>query len=205
MIASTLTSSYLSMPVTSILMLVIFINSIIGFFLPQYFIKLILHPHSVFQENEFYRLATADLVHNDLFHLVINEFLLFFVCGKLERYLNSRSALGSISYAAIYFASLITASFFVSFINRRNIEYSSTGASGSILGCLSSFLILQPLEVGFFLPGIGPVNNITTAFIVYAYFVYYQFRTKQALLNHELHFFGSVGGTLATLAIVQPF
>ncbi|MBS7565547.1 rhomboid family intramembrane serine protease [Mucilaginibacter sp. Bleaf8] len=201
MIPRILNSVVSGMPVTLLIMAAVSMNSGTGLLAPSYFMKLFLHPVSVWRNQEYYRWLTADLVHNDVVHLVLNEFLLYFVCGTLERYLRATVHAGSLKYAVIYLSSMLTGSALVTVINRKDFEYSSAGASGSIVGCMFSYMLLQPHEPGFFLPGLGAVNNMFSALIVIIGLIVYQVRSKNPMINHELHFFGALGGMAATLLL----
>lgn len=203
MIPRILTSMFSSMPVTISLMLAILISSGIALLAPSSFMKLFLHPVSVWRNQEYYRWLTADLVHNDVVHLILNEFLLYFICGTLESHLRTNVYAGSLQYALIYLSSMLSGAVLVTVINRKDFEYSSAGASGSIVGCMFGYMLLQPQEIGFFLPGLGPVNNMYSALIVIVGLIVYQVRSKNPMINYELHFFGALGGLAATLLLMH--
>lgn len=195
------TTALATMPVTLLIMLLVLINSCIALMDPGFFVKCLLHPVTIWRQHQFYRWFTADLVHNDVVHLLINEFLLFFVGGTLEKYLGTAVGTGSLRYLLIYLSSMLAGAVMATVINRNDFEYSAAGASGSIVGCMFSYMLLQPNEIGFFLPGIGGVNNLFTALILIAGLIVYQLRSKNPVLSQEVHFFGALGGIAATLAL----
>src|ERR1700744_5708592 len=92
-------------PVTCIIMLTIFVFSIMALKNRSFFMKMILHPYSIYKEKEYYRLFTSDLVHNDLIHLLLNELMLYGICASLEEYLRQQYANGSWLFLCIYLTS----------------------------------------------------------------------------------------------------
>lgn len=198
----TLSASFIKeFPVSTVLGLCILVTSVVSLFKRKYLLMLLLHPVSIIRDNQYYRLLTSDLVHNDFTHLLINEVLLITYCSNLEVYLNRTGKFGSEKFFLIYLTSCITGSLITTIRHSRDFSYSSAGASGSIMGCLFSFSILQPHLTAFFLPGIGPVPNLYFGLICIAGLVIYQLKSKNALLNHEVHFFGAIGGIVSTLLL----
>ncbi|WP_158829040.1 rhomboid family intramembrane serine protease [Mucilaginibacter lacusdianchii] len=194
-----LTNSLATMPVTLLIMLLVLINSCIAMLDPGFFLRCLLHPVTIWRQHQFYRWATADLVHNDVVHLLINEVLLFFIGGTLEKYLGTAVGAGSLRYLIIYLSSMLAGAVMATIINRNDFDYSATGASGSIVGCMFSYMLLQPEEIGFYVPWIGGINNLFSALILIAGLIVYQLRSKNPVLSQEVHFFGAVGGITATL------
>lgn len=161
--------------------------------------KLMLHPYSVVKEKEYYRLITSDFVHHDFMHLCLNELMIFAYCANLEQYLNKTSPIGSWEFLLIYVTSCVAGGIGVTIIHRKSFDYSSAGASGSVIGCLFSYTILQPDIIAFYLPGLGPIKNLYFGLICIVAFIVYQWRTKNDLVNHEVHFFSALGGIFITL------
>ena len=199
MIAYPTITNFSEMPVTWFLMLTILLSSSISLFRRDYFLRLLLHPVSVIREKQFYRLFTADFVHNDPIHLLMNEVMLFFVCGNLETFLRAQSPYGSLRYGVIYLSSLLAGSLAVSLLNQDDFDYLSAGASGSVLGCMFSYTILQPHVIAFYLPVVGGVQNQFDALLFIGGLIYYKMRSKNTMINHELHFYGALGGIAVTL------
>lgn len=189
-------------PATCAIMVVILACSCIGFFSRYFFMKTILHPYSVVKEHQYYRLFSGDLVSNDPMHLVLNELMLCFFGGKLEQELNRRSHHGSLHFLLVYLCSWFCGVVYTTLRYRGDFEYSSAGASGSILGCAVSFMILVPNKIAFYLPVFGGVKNKYDALILILILIVYQKRTNNPMVNHELHLFGAVGGIIATLMLI---
>jgi membrane associated rhomboid family serine protease len=189
-------------PVTCVIMVSILICSCIGFYSRYFFMRMILHPYSVFRQNQFYRLITGDLVSNDPVHLALNEAMLSFFGGNLEQELNRRSVHGSLLFLFIYFFSWICGIVYTTLKYRNDFEYSTAGASGSILGCAVSFMILQPDMIAFYLPVIGGLKNKYDALILILVLIVYKMKTNNPMINHELHLFGAIGGIIGTVLLI---
>ncbi|QEM16335.1 rhomboid family intramembrane serine protease [Mucilaginibacter sp. P4] len=154
------------MPITISIMILIMVTSVIGFINPIIKINLMLHPFSIYHHKQFYRLFTADLVHNDPVHLIINEAVIFFACGSLETYLHQHSASGSFLYLFIYLVSMLGGSVAIAIRHYKDFDYSSSGASGSAIGVMFGYMILQPHVIAFYLPVIGVLKISTGLFVL---------------------------------------
>lgn len=190
---------FLLAPATYTLMIIILVTSIIGFYHRVFFGKLILHPYSVCNKSEYYRLFTSDFVHVDIVHLLLNQVALYVICSDLEELLNKRSQHGSLQFLIIYAASMLTANIAATIRNRNNFNYSSVGASGSIMGCLFAFMLLDPFGHAVNIAILGPIENIYTAPLYIAMLTYYKWKKKNEAINHDLHFYGAIGGIVVSL------
>lgn len=188
-------------PVTIILMISLLFSTIASYVIKSLKINLLLHPASVIKEREYYRLVTADLIHHDLPHLLVNEVILFTYGSRLEDLLNQGNRHGSLDYVMIYFFSCISGSIATTIINRKDFGFSSAGASGSLIGCMFSYLLLKPGRIAFYAPVLGAINNLYFGLICIILLSAYQFRSKNELMNVEQHFFGAVGGLIMTLIL----
>lgn len=194
---------YQKSPVTYWLMLLVTAFSCVGFLNKKLFYGFILHPRSFVRDKQYYRVITADLTNVDLMHFMLNEFMLYVFCTHLEETLRSKTPFGSLQFVFIYLASLVVGSGIVIIRHYKNFEYSTTGTSGSIMGCMFSFMLLDPNYIVFDLPVLGPVKNIYGGLIYILIMIIYQKRKKEEMINHEFHFYGAIGGIIATL-IIHP-
>jgi membrane associated rhomboid family serine protease len=188
-------------PISLLLLLAICISSIYGFYHKKYFLKLILHPLGISKHREYYRLFTSDLIHNDFGHLLVNAYMYCIVCINLEHSLNQKSPYGSELFVIIYGFSYFTGVFVITLRHKHDINYSSAGASGSIMGCMMSFMILKPDKVALYLPVYGGVKNSFMALLFIIGLIVYQYRSRNQLMNNELHFFSALGGIGITIAL----
>jgi membrane associated rhomboid family serine protease len=195
--------NYHQSPVTYFLILIVFLVSVTGLLNRKFFFQMILHPQSVIRDKQYYRILTADLLNADLPHLLLNELMLYVFCTHLEFTLRTQSKGGSVQFLVIYFSSLVVGSAIIIARYYQKFDYSTTGTSGSIMGCMFSFMLLDPNYVVFDLPGIGPVKNIYAGLLYIVILIFYQRKRKNDLINNEFHFYGAIGGILATL-IMHP-
>ena len=188
-------------PVSVTLMFLIGISSLYGIFSDYYSRKLILHPFGIFNKKEYYRLFTSDLIHNDAGHLLMNEAMFYLICVNLEQTLNKQWDLGSWYFAVIYFTGYFSGVLIITYRYRNDFNYTSAGASGSIMGCMMSFMILKPHYTAMYLPVFGEIENSIAAVLFILVLIVYQYKTKNSMMNNELHFYCALGGILITLAI----
>lgn len=102
----------------------------------------------VFEQHQYWRLATCMFLHFDLNHLINNMVVLAFIGDNLER------AVGKVKYLIIYFGSGIAAS-----LSSAAIEYFvfngahnsvSAGASGAIFGLVGALIFILIAHRGFY-------------------------------------------------------
>jgi membrane associated rhomboid family serine protease len=196
-----LSQFYSQSPATSWLMFLVILFSLTGQANKKLFFEFILHPRSVTRDKQYYRIITADWTNADFMHLLVNELMLYVFCSDLEETFRSRSANGSIQFLIIYAASLLVGSAFIIIRHYKDFEYSTTGTSGSIMGCMFSFMLVAPNYIVYHLPVFGEVKNIYAGLIYIVILIIYQRRKKDEMINHEFHFYGAIGGILATLII----
>jgi len=160
------------------------------------------HPYSIVRNKESHRVITSCFVHVNWPHLGINLFMLYAVGVNLEKYLVKATSCGHMIFAAIIALTHISGTLLVTFIHYKDFEFSSVGASGSILGSQFCYMVLQPHVVAFYLPLIGPVSNIFAGLLIIVLLLRQRYKSKQ-LFNHELHFYASVSGALIGIALKE--
>ena len=188
-------------PVTYCLMLVIAMVSITAIYKKWIFASLLLHPYSVVHQRQYYRVFTSDFVHNDFVHLIFNEVSLYIFCANLEVTLTKRLGYGGWHLLEIFVISELAGNLIYTVINRDKFEYSSAGCSGSVMGCLFAFMILDPYGTAISFAFIGGVKNIVTGIIYILLLVYYKWKKGNEMINHDIHFYGAMGGLLAVLIV----
>ncbi|MEZ2338395.1 rhomboid family intramembrane serine protease [Mucilaginibacter sp. RCC_168] len=191
-------------PATYGLATTILIVSLIGIYRRNIFARLLLHPYSIIHQREYYRLFTADFVHNDLMHLILNEVTLYVFCSDLEEVLRRKSEYGSWQFLEIFFICLATSNILYTLRYRNNFDNSSAGSSPSVMGCLFAFMIIDPHGTAVNFAFIGGVENIYTGLIYILLLIYYKWRKGNEMINHEIHFYGALGGILAAFVVSPP-
>jgi membrane associated rhomboid family serine protease len=198
---TTITKAFLAAPVCYSLIAVITMISLWAMKDQRLFFQLLLHPSGIVELKEFYRLFTGDLVHNDLVHLLINQIMLFTFGSRLEEYLLLNTTGGNLKFLAIYISSCLAGSLFTTVRHWRDESYTNAGASGSIIGCMLGYVLLQPDIIAFYVPMFGGVRNIWGGLICIVAYMIYSIKNGKANINHEVHFFGGLGGIAATIII----
>jgi membrane associated rhomboid family serine protease len=188
-------------PATYCLMLIIALVSFAAIYKKEIFASLLLHPYSVSRQRQYYRLFTADLVHNDLVHLVFNEVSLYIFGANLEVTLERRIGNGGWHLLQIFVISELVSNVLYTLIHRNSFEYSSAGCSGSVMGCLFAFMILDPYGTALSFAFIGGIKNIFTGLIYILLLSYYRWKKGNEMVNHEIHLYGALSGILAVLII----
>jgi rhomboid protease GluP len=97
-----------------------------------------LWPPAVTYQNEWYRLVTSMLLHGNVFHLLMNMYVLVYIGGFMERFI------GSLRYIALYVVAGITASLAVVYLGNSNVI--TVGASGSIFGIMGALFLMTFIQ-----------------------------------------------------------
>lgn len=192
---------YSKSPVTCLISILVLICTLVSLFNKKALFAFMLHPYSIVRQKEYYRILTADLFNADLLHLALNEFMLYVFCSDLEESLRRQGSYGSLIFAGIYWGSLLFASFIVTLRHFRDYNYTSTGTSGSIMGCMFAFIVIAPNFGVYDLPGIGEVKNIYGGLAYILAMIIYQRRKNEERVNHEFHFYGALFGVITGLLI----
>jgi membrane associated rhomboid family serine protease len=192
---------YSKSPVTFFLAVIVLLVSLLSFINKKILFAFMLHPLSVVRQRQYYRIFTADLVNADFMHLALNEFMLYVFCSDLEETLRNGGNAGSIEFVLIYWGCLIIASALVIIRHYKDFNYSTTGTSGSIMGCMFAFMVIDPDYVLTHFPGIGEVKNVYGGLFYIIALVVYQRRKREERVNHEFHFYGAEAGLLIGLLI----
>jgi len=158
--------------------------------------KLIFHPYSVHNNNEWYRFFTCGLVHADFMHLAFNMFSFYMFGDYIEQYfamIFGRS--GSSMYIILYVSSLLVCLIPTYLNHYKQYNYNSLGASGAVSAIVFVGIFLQPtMQIGFFIippiiPGFifGPIYLGLTAYLA---------KNGQGGINHSAHLWGSLYGVV---------
>lgn len=91
-------------------------------------------PPLVTKNNEYYRIITAMFLHANIFHFLMNMYVLYYLGGHMEQLIGPRK------YLLAYMASGIVSSLAVTYLGRDNVV--TVGASGAIFGIMGGLLLL---------------------------------------------------------------
>ncbi len=158
--------------------------------------KLIFHPYTVHQQNEWYRFFTSGLIHADFMHLAFNMLSFYMFGDYVEQYFAMIfGTAGSTYYIILYITSLLICLVPTYLNHYKQYNYQSLGASGAVSAIVFVGIFLQPtMQIGFFIippiiPGFifGPIYLGLTAYLS---------KKGQGGINHSAHLWGSIYGVL---------
>lgn len=156
--------------------------------------KFLFIPKRITQKKEWYRFFTSALIHADFLHLLFNMLTFFFFGPVLEK------QMGHIPFAGLYiFAQVV--SHIPSYIQYKNQEYASLGASGAVSGVVFGVILYYPwTKVYVFL---FPMPAILYA-ILFIVFSHYASKNANDRVNHSAHLWGALAGFVFA-SIVDPY
>lgn len=150
----------------------------------------------VLKRQQTYRVVTSSFLHANGPHLLLNMMTLFFFGPVVEQ------TLGKLGFLVVYFGSIISSGILSAYLNRRNPDYSSVGASDAVSGVTLSFCLFYPLEsiYLFGLPFPIPAVIYGAAFILLSARL---MNNQNRVIAHEGHLGGALGGLVLTL-LMRP-
>lgn len=191
------------MTVNTLIIIATAIVSFLSFSNQELFRKLQYNPWLSFHRKEWYRLISHSFVHADMFHLIINMFVLWSFGRIVEAWFASLfGAKGLWFYVLLYFGGVLFASLPAMRKQRDNPAYNAVGASGAVSAVLFAAILLQPLSkiYLFFIP-IG-----IPAFIfgpLYLFYEVYMDKRSGDHIAHDAHYFGAIFGLVFPI-ILEP-
>lgn len=156
--------------------------------------KFLFIPKRIAKKNEWYRFITSALIHADFLHLLFNMMTFFFFGPVLEK------QMGHIPFAGLYLFSQIV-SHIPSYLQYKNREYASLGASGAVSGVIFGVILYYPWTKVYVF--IFPMPAILYA-ILFIAFSHYAAKNANDRVNHSAHLWGALAGFLFA-SIVDPY
>lgn len=169
--------------------------------------KFSMHPASVNEFGQWYRLLTSGFFHVNYWHLGVNMFVLWSFGESLEIFLLREfgDLQGRLFYLFIYLGAVIFSSLPAYFKNKDNQYYSAIGASGGVAAVLFSLAVINPWGSLYiiFIPFV-PIPLIVFS-VIYLIYESYQSKKGNTLIGHDAHIAGAIYGLLAILLIAFIF
>ena len=168
------------------------------------FYKLCWNPHSIKTQRQYYRIITHGFIHVDIFHLIMNMYVLYVFGTFLEKEFELVfGGIGKFYFLLLYLGGMIFALPLSFRRHQDNYGYNSAGASGAIAAVIFSSILLEPVEsqIGLiFIPVFIP------AFLFgFIYLILEAVLDKMAkdTVAHDAHFMGAIFGFFFT-GCLQP-
>lgn len=159
---------------------------------------LIFHPVTVKQKNQWYRFLSSGFIHADMWHLLINMFVLWSFGNALEAYYYP-AALGDsslVKYLILYFGGIVVASIPSYMRNQNNPSYAALGASGGVSAVVFAVIIFEPWQ-NLYLYGVIAIPQILAG-VGYLYYSWVKDKKSNDNIGHMAHFTGALWGFLFT-------
>ena len=182
-------------PLTHALILLNVLISFYALYSDQGFLKQsVFSIEAVLKKKQYYRIITSSFLHGSPMHLLFNMFSLYFLGPAVEL------TLGTINFAIVYFGSQLAAMAMTILMKRKQMDYTSLGASGAVSGVVLAYCTFAPFSL-LYLFGLVPIPAIGVAVIYIAYSMFVM--GKESKIAHEAHLGGAIGGALITLFLTQ--
>ena len=174
--------------------------SIIGFSSSRVFELFTFSPTLVIKKGEFWRIFTHALIHQNVFHLLLNAFILLLFGREVEAFFQSHSP-HSFWYLLLYVSAIPAAVTYRGIKNKNEADYRAVGSSGAVSAIIFAYIAIRPQQafaIELFYPISIPGIWLGIAFLVYSLAMS---RKKQDTIGHDAHLFGAVWGYLFTLCV----
>ncbi len=179
-------------PVTSFILLVTIVTSL--FQDAKTIDNFLFVPKRITKNKEWYRFLTSALIHADFLHLLFNMLTLFFFGPVLEK------QTGHLAFAGLYLVAQV-ASHIPTYLQYRNRDYASLGASGAVSGVVFGVILYFPWTKVYVL--IFPMPAILYALLFIA-FSHYASKNANDNINHTAHLWGALTGFIYA-SLIDPY
>lgn len=158
--------------------------------------RLILWPSRMNQPSEYYRFLSSGFIHADMQHLIFNMISLLFMGYAVSMFYGH--FVGKGLYLLLYLSAIVVSSIPSYLKNRRNVYYSSLGASGGVSAVTVALVYFAPWSkiIVFIIP--MPAIVYAVLFIAGSAYMSRQSRDN---INHDAHLWGALYGFLFTWAV----
>jgi membrane associated rhomboid family serine protease len=190
-------------PYSYIVVPIIFVCSIIGFYSKSFFHALILHPYEIARGKRIHTLLTSALVHRNWLHLLFNCIVIFGLGYDMCAVLNQEYGplIAYIGTITIFFLLIILPNIIQTFFKKNDFTFTAVGASGlsfGLFGFSALFFPLQKTSSHIF----SFVQNTTHRWIVgLVILILLTFVGKLKKINKQLHLAAYLIGSIVALMI----
>lgn len=190
----------LSFAFTDVIFILTLLFSFIGFSSSRIFEWFAFIPFRVVFLREYWRLFSHALIHQNIFHLFLNAFILLLFGREVEAYYHNQSDNGFL-YPLLYLTAIPVSVAFRGFKSKTDKDYRAVGSSGGVSAIIFSYIAIHPQQVftvELFYPISIPGLWLGVAYLLYSLVM---FRKGKDTIGHDAHLFGALWGYLFTTAI----
>ncbi|WP_312331631.1 rhomboid family intramembrane serine protease [Sphingobacterium sp.] len=191
-------------PYSYIVVPIIFVCSIIGFYNKSFFHALILHPYEIARGKRVHTLLTSALVHRNWRHLLFNCMVIFGLgydtFGNLKQ--ESGITIASLVTPLLFIMMIILPNLFQYLQEKGNFIHTSIGASNLTFGLFGFSFLYFPLQPthSFIIPFI---NNSAQYWLAVLLLLFFLLKIPKSKINKRLHLLAYLTGSLLAI-IVRP-
>jgi rhomboid protease GluP len=139
-------------------------------------------PPFILDENEYFRLITGMFLHANVFHFLMNMYVLYYLGGHMEQLIGPRK------FLLLYFFSGIVSSLVITYFG--DPQTVTVGASGAIFGIMGGLFMLTILRKNWFDPRtIRSIQNLMVLNLILTFVI------------ANISIFGHLGGLVAGILL----
>ncbi|UIR54795.1 rhomboid family intramembrane serine protease [Sphingobacterium sp. SRCM116780] len=189
-------------PYSYIIVPIIMISSVIGFYYKPYFHALILHPYEIARRKRIHTLLTSACIHRNLLHLLFNALIIYGL--GYDMFGNIMQVYGTLTAYVLtpllFFLLISLPNLFQTFQKRNDFYFTSMGASGlafGLYGFSALFFPLQPMKSTIF----SFVTNSVQLWFCGLLILILLAQIKKTKINKYLHLSAYLTGAVLSIVI----
>lgn len=144
----TIFPTFAEAPYSYVVVSIIFVSSIIGFYSKRYFHALLLHPYEVYRGKRLHTLLTSTFVHRNWLHLVNNLLIIYGLgydmFGNIDQEYGEFSA--DVLTPILWFALTVLPNLVQTISKRNDFMFTAVGASGLSFGLYGFSALFFPVQ-----------------------------------------------------------
>ncbi len=191
-------------PYSYIIVPIILVVSIIGFYYKPVFHALLLHPYEICRGKRLHTVLTSALIHRNWLHLLINAVLIYFLLFDLYGLIEQEQS----AQAALLLSLLLISSFIgvpnliQSYVKKNDFGYTAVGSSGLTFALYGFSFTYFPLEKtqSFWIEGIKTNSHLWLATLIVILLLAFIPKSK---INRGLHLVAFLLGSISAI-LVRP-
>lgn len=189
-------------PWSYIMVPIMLVTSIIGFYHKPFLYALLLHPYEIYRGRRLHTLLTSAFVHRNWLHLTINALLIYGfgydMFGNIEQENNRLTAY--LLTPILFVILIVLPNLIQTYVKRNDFLFTAAGSSGLTFGLYGfSFLYfpLQKIQSIWF-----PFIKVSFHYWIYILIVIFMLTTiKSTKTNRVLHLSAYIQGSLLALIV----